>query len=248
MDADWIELRRELDLWSAEGRVARLWLRDDDAVSATPALDRLLALSQLHSAPILLGVIPMLARPCLVRALLDCTHITVAMHGIRHENHAAADERKQELPIALGHEAILSRLKLGRARLTGHFGAAAGGWYIPPWNRIVTEAAALLPQTGFKALSCFSGAGHTIPGLSLHNTHLDLISWRTGRIGKPPSRVGAGLAAELALARADGFRPVGVLAHHLDHDAAAWRSLSGLLTVTSCHPAVSWVAADDLLV
>ncbi|MGO7418364.1 polysaccharide deacetylase, partial [Rhizobium ruizarguesonis] len=39
----WDPLRRELDLWQAAGRVARFWLRDDDAVEPTLALEMLIA-------------------------------------------------------------------------------------------------------------------------------------------------------------------------------------------------------------
>ena len=39
---DWRPLERELGLWQENGRVAALWLRDDDAEVPSPALDSLL--------------------------------------------------------------------------------------------------------------------------------------------------------------------------------------------------------------
>jgi hypothetical protein len=247
MGADWSDVLRELDLWAKAGQIARLWLRDDDAISTTPALDRLMELSAKHHTPILLGVIPMLARPCLVQRLAGCPHITVAMHGIWHQNHAMAGQKKQELPPELGRHAILERLRLGRSRLVGLFGEPAGAWYIPPWNRIAPEAAALLPEVGFTALSCFAAAASGIPALAQRNTHVDLMNWQAGRTGKPPSQVAAELARELARARTEGFRPVGVLAHHLDHDENAWRSLASLLEITSAHANATWVTSGDLM-
>lgn len=63
------ELLAELDRWSETDRRLRLWLRDDDAVAPSPALDRLAGLSERFALPVLLAVIPMLAEPALAAAL-----------------------------------------------------------------------------------------------------------------------------------------------------------------------------------
>jgi len=55
-DSGWGALEAELDIWQSAGRSASFWWRDDDAIAATPELDRLLALAQ--DAPIGLAVIP----------------------------------------------------------------------------------------------------------------------------------------------------------------------------------------------
>lgn len=242
----WQDVLSELDCWSAQNRTARLWLRDDDAVSSTPALEQLLALSTLHHAPILLGVVPMLARRCLGERLARCPAVTVAMHGIWHRDHAAAGQKKEELPLQRGRQTIIDALTQGRTRLLRIFGEPAGFWYIPPWNRISRDVAGLLPGIGFAGLSCFAQTDHGIAGLAQRNTHLDLIDWKAARAGKPPHAMATELAAELARARAEGFRPVGVLAHHLAQDDIAWRSLSEMLQVTSGHRAVKWIGADEL--
>ena len=57
-DAVWQPLVGELQRWRQAGRAADLWLRDDDAVEPTAALDRLLALAGRHSIPLTLAVIP----------------------------------------------------------------------------------------------------------------------------------------------------------------------------------------------
>ena len=49
-------LMRELDGWQAAGGIARFWLRDDDAVEPTAALDRLLG--AMNGMPLTLAVIP----------------------------------------------------------------------------------------------------------------------------------------------------------------------------------------------
>src|SRR5215467_6286969 len=84
--AGWPDLVDELDRWEKAGRVARLWWRDDDAVSATLQLERTLRLAD--GVPIALAVIPALARPELPAALSGATEISVLQHGWRHANHA----------------------------------------------------------------------------------------------------------------------------------------------------------------
>jgi peptidoglycan/xylan/chitin deacetylase (PgdA/CDA1 family) len=246
MRADWLDVIAELDHWGDAGQLARLWLRDDDAVSATPALDDMLSLIERHGAPVLFGVIPMLADESLVQRLARSARASVAMHGITHVNRAAAGQKKQELPPEIDRGTLIAELERGRERLLRLFGPSAGGWYIPPWNRISPQVARALPLAGFVALSCFGATDHGVDGLIQRNTHVDLIDWGAGRSGKPARRVAAELVAALVWARIEGYRPVGVLTHHLDHDASATASLSGLLETIDAHPAARWIAADEL--
>src|SRR5204863_8867722 len=67
MTAEWPDLVAELDRWGEAGRVAPLWWRDDDAVTATPQLSALLRLS--GEVPLALAAIPALVRPELADAL-----------------------------------------------------------------------------------------------------------------------------------------------------------------------------------
>ena len=62
---DWSDLTDELDAWRAEGRIASLWWRDDDAVAPAPALDRLAGLAGEHGVTVGLAVIPALVQPSL---------------------------------------------------------------------------------------------------------------------------------------------------------------------------------------
>lgn len=241
-------LSAEFDRWGAAGRRARLWLRDDDAVSPTPALEALVERLRAHEAPCLVAVIPTLASTALADWLSREPLLSVAMHGISHANHAPEGRKSEETPSELGLDLIRDALAAARARFTALFGARAGAWYVPPWNRIGREAAALLPSLGFRYLSTFGPRPlAAAPALGELNTHVDLMDWRGGRIGRPFAAVAADLAAALALARADGWRPVGVLAHHLVHDDSAWRTLDGLLDAVSRHAAAEWRAADALM-
>jgi hypothetical protein len=243
----WHLLTQELELWRKAGQKARLWLRDDDAVAVTPALERLLAMSARHKAPLLICVIPMRADETLAARLASAPLTAIAMHGVWHQNHATPPQKSAELTVARGREAVLDDLATGRERLAGLFGPQALTWYVPPWNRIPDEVAAWLPEAGFTALSTFSGANLACTGVAVHNSHLDLIDWRNGRVGRSPDWVARELAAELAKARAERWRAVGVLTHHLDHDETAWATLDMLLARTCAHPAVRWCAASELL-
>ncbi len=52
-----------LDRLQAQGKIAHFWLRDDDAVEPTSALDRVLSLTGASAVPLTLAVIPQPAGP-----------------------------------------------------------------------------------------------------------------------------------------------------------------------------------------
>jgi hypothetical protein len=242
------ELTAELELWRVAGQRVRLWLRDDDAEAPGPELDRLLGSLRRHRAPCLVAVVPMRAGRALADRLAGEALVRVAMHGAWHANHAPAGRKPEETPAERGLEAIVTELAAARGRLMEHFGAAAGRWYVPPWNRIGPQVAARLPGLGFQAISTFAdNLLHLEPELAQANTHVDIMDWKGGRIGRPFDAVTADLAAKLANARARGFGPVGLLTHHLAHDATAWETLDRLLGVFADDPAMTWSAPDDVL-
>ncbi len=96
----WQPLLSELAGWERAGRKADFWLRDDDAVEPTAALDRLLTLTEKYGVPVALAVIPAFTGAALAKRLDEAPHAVVAVHGWSHENHAAAGEKKQELGSA----------------------------------------------------------------------------------------------------------------------------------------------------
>jgi hypothetical protein len=117
---------------------------------------------------------------------------------------------------------------------------------VPPWNRIDTALLPSLAGIGFTAVSAF-GRARAAP-VRMLNTHVDLIDWHGGRGGKDHGLLVRELVAELQQ-RLDGNsrEPVGVLAHHLVHDEAAWSFLEGLFDFTAGNPACPWASARELM-
>ncbi|WP_064707323.1 polysaccharide deacetylase family protein [Rhizobium bangladeshense] len=246
MRMSWEPLRRELDRWQAAGRVARFWLRDDDAVEPTPDLERLLALSGENAIPLTLAVIPGLTGEALGGRLAEEAGVTVAVHGWSHTNHAAPQRKKQELGGERPPEVVLGELRQGLQLLKRLHPARFLPVLVPPWNRIDAGLIPALPELAFVALSVYGRAklGGPIPFL---NTHVDIIDWHGTRGGRSEEELVAELVAELGDRFAGNEEPIGLLTHHLVHDEVAWDFLSALFAATALHPAVRWLPAAALL-
>ncbi|RVU07464.1 MULTISPECIES: polysaccharide deacetylase family protein [Rhizobium] len=242
----WEPLRRELDRWQAAGRVARFWLRDDDAIEPTPDLERLLASSGENEVPLTLAVIPGLTGEALAARLAEEAGVSVAVHGWSHTNHAGPERKKQELGGDRPAEIVLGELGEGVRLLQRLHPARFLPVLVPPWNRIDATLIPALPDLGFTALSVYGRARQGGP-IPLLNTHVDIIDWHGTRGGRSEAELVAELVAELRDRFAGSDEPIGVLTHHLVHDAAAWDFLSALFTATGRHPAVHWSAASALL-
>lgn len=239
----WQPLLAELDTWAAADRRAALWLRDDDAVADTPALQHLTALCAAHGVPVLLASIPARAEASLVRRVAATPLATVAVHGWAHANHAPPGQKAQELGAHRPPERVLDELGQALGRLGVLFGPRLAPVLVPPWNRIAGELLPALPRLGYRAVSTFGGT--PLPGcppaLAQVDTHLDLIDWKGGRRCHDHAWLAARLAAQLAAARAADGAALGVLTHHLVHDAAAWDFLAALFALTAHHPGARWV-------
>ncbi|MBY4590640.1 polysaccharide deacetylase family protein [Rhizobium redzepovicii] len=242
----WEPLRRELDRWQAAGRVARFWLRDDDAIEPTPDLERLLALTGESKVPLTLAVIPGLTGEPLAARLAAEAGVTVAVHGWSHSNHAGPERKKQELGSDRPAEIVLGELGDGFRLLQRLHPARFLPLLVPPWNRIGATLIPALPDLGFAALSVYGRARQGGP-IPLLNTHVDIIDWHGTRGGRSEAELVAELVKELRDRFAGSDEPIGVLTHHLVHDAAAWDFLSALFAATGRHPAVHWSAASALL-
>jgi hypothetical protein len=205
------------------------WLRDDDAVTVTPALERLLALSA--GIPIALAVVPELAEP----SLFD-KDVAVLQHGCDHRNRAAPGEKKTEFPAAESVPQALERIRLARERLVAMGGSRVLPVMAPPWNRMRRELAAELPKIGILGLSGY-GSEQALPGVTQVNTHVDIIAWREGK-----RFIGEEQAAQLAMTYFAKQRPIGWLTHHAVHDEAAWRFLERLFALRGPR----WVGAAEL--
>lgn len=240
-DEVWQPLRTELDRWSEDGRQIRLWLRDDDAIAPSPALERLAALGERFDLPVLLAVIPMLAQPALAPALRTLTALLPCQHGCWHRDHEPPEAKKSEFGGDRPTELVRAEIQQARQRLGDLLGDTGLPVFVPPWNRIDPGHAALLPALGFVGLSCFRGSRLEPSGApTLAHTHLDIMDWRAGRIGRPPQELATEACRLLAAMRAGSPRDTafGLLLHHRDHDAGAWAVLDSCLALFRGHPAV----------
>ncbi|MBY5828451.1 polysaccharide deacetylase family protein [Rhizobium ruizarguesonis] len=242
----WDPLRRELDRWQAAGRVARFWLRDDDAVEPTLALEMLMALTGENEVPLMLAVIPGLTGEALAVRLGEEADVAVAVHGWSHKNHAGLKAKKQELGGERPTEVVLGELREGFLLLKRLHPTRFLPVLVPPWNRIDAALIPALPGLGFAALSVYGRAKQGGP-MPLLNTHVDVIDWHGTRGGRSEAELVAELVAELRDRFAGSEEPIGVLTHHLVHDAAAWDFLSALFAVTGGHPSVRWSSTSELL-
>lgn len=239
----WTPLTDELDRWQQAGKTAPFWLRDDDAVEPTAELARLLALTEQYQIPFTLAVIPIHTGQVLA-GFLDGRSIDVAVHGWSHTNHAGPDEKKQELGSHRPADAVLGELKAGIEKLRTLHGARFIPMLVPPWNRIAAPLVSELGRLGFQALSVF---GPEKPGpLPLINTHVDLMDWHGTRGGREASALAADIVKRLRQMSETGG-VMGLLTHHLVHDAAGWDFLDGLFAVSARHPACRWVQSADVL-
>lgn len=222
------EVETEFAHWREQELAPRFWLRDDDAIQPTPALDLLLALARRHDTPLLLAVIPALATEGLAKIVRREPLVTPAVHGYAHRRHTPDGVPAMELGGTRPVEEILDELKQGRTQLAGLFGEHLSGVLVPPWNRLSRDVAARLGEAGFTALSTNSWHedGSALPQL---NTQIDIVDWANGRRGHAIEWAMGELLRRLRQARERGGAPLGILTHHLVHDAQAWATLDALV-------------------
>ena len=249
MTSGFDDLRRELDLWGAEGRVAAFWWRDDDAVQPTPALKRLLDLSDFEDVEIGVAVVPAPAEDFLTETIIPRRRTTVFQHGYAHKNHAKpgapAVECGGERPV----EQVLDELRLGFRRLADMFGERFPPILAVPWNRITPEVLARLPEVGFSGVSAYGPRAAMVEAgnLVVMNAHVDPMNWRERRFAGEAKALN-GFLGELRARRTadtDPAEPIGLLTHHLDHDDALWDFLETLFSVTRAHKAARWLTIEE---
>lgn len=240
----------ELRLWRDEGLTLPVWLRDDDAIAPTPALDRLLALAGRYDAPMHLAVIPEPATSALTDRLKGADCVFVLAHGWTHANHAPPDEKKAEFgphrPLGIMRDEIAK----GRERLKTMFGEQALPIFTPPWNRIAPEIVQELAELDFKTLSTFTPrkAKFAVLGVLQVNTHLDPVAWKSGGGLVDPAILDAQMARQLEARRkglADGAEPYGILTHHLVQDDVTWAFIETLLDILATSGVARWASPLD---
>ncbi len=243
--ARWDDLVAELDCWAQVGRRAKLWWRDDDAAAETAALTRLLSLP--GDAPLALAVIPAFAEPSLFRLCESAPRVFFLQHGWRHENRAAAGEKKSEFPADRPPALVSSEIARGRDRLLFLFGERALKVFVPPWNRFAKSLLPFLRGCGIAAISAFGPGRGALCGLSQENTHLDLVAWQGGRgfIGEEAAL--SALCAFLEQRRRSGREDaIGILTHHLLHTADTDAFLARLLPLLRLHRGARWLSPKEL--
>ncbi len=246
---DWDDLKSEFDAWAAAGRVAALWWRDDDAIEPSPALDRLLDLTGAHGIDLGLAVIPAGATEELATRLSDHSGVVVLQHGYRHRNHAPIGEPAIEVGGPRPVEEVLADMRAGFRQLQSLFGERFEPVLAAPWNRIAPPVLERLVEAGFRCASAMGprAAMSNTGDLTIVNAHLDPINWKK-RCFAGRDKALAGLIKELSDRRtglSDPDEPLGLLTHHLDHDAALWGFLERLVEMTDTHPAAQWLSVRD---
>lgn len=245
--ADWDSLVRELDSWSAAGRVATLWLRDDDAVAWTPQLDRLFEAA--GDVPIALAVIPASAERSLVERVKSLSQVGVLQHGWRHINHLAP-YGPSEYPAQRRDEEVAAEFRAGRKRLSDMLGNQALPVFAPPYHGFDDRFLPLLAQSGLRSLSRKGPrSARQTAGIFQTNVHVVLINWT-----EPPSFGDPGLMLQNIVAhlrarrlqQVDGEEPTGVLTHHLVQDEDSYAFLRQLIDLTAAHPAACWLQAREV--
>lgn len=243
----WQRLERELAAWADQGRPATLWWRDDDAVSATPALRRLLSLSGDHGVPVSLALIPRDADASLADALAGHPTAAALQHGWAHANHAPPTRRKAEFGPHRPLAEMLADAQQGWQAMTAFAGRLPV--LVAPWNRLDAALIPRLPEAGLRGVSTLGPrpAAEPSAGVRQVNVHVDLIDWADGRRFVGEDRVLDGLARHLGQRRAgavDADEPTGLMTHHLVHTADGWRFLDRLFAWTGARDCVRWLAGE----
>ncbi len=239
------KLNDEIDFWRAEDRKVRFFLRDDDAVSDTPPLRKLVELSKRSDTPILLAIIPKMADKSLAKLVQETPLVTPAAHGYAHISHTPQGYKPCELDRFRPLEVVIEEMKAARAKLAGLVGEGISALLVPPWNRIHEEIIPHVGDAGFAGISAKGWQRDPTP-VPMVNVHMDIIHWSGGVTGRDREWIYLNLAENLEAARKSGWKPVGILTHHLVHDDRAWDSLEAIFEIAKQCEA-KWIAADDLL-
>ncbi|MEM8646284.1 MAG: polysaccharide deacetylase family protein [Pseudomonadota bacterium] len=241
MSATWQDFQKALD--RQDGPV-RFWLRDDDAVSDTGPLRQLANWAARQETQVLIALVPAHADDTLRKAMAALPQFVGAVHGWAHKNHAPQTEKKQELGAHRALEEVCAELKTAHQRTEEVADGRALPVLVPPWNRITADVVCALPALGFSGLSTFAEAHvqDAPDGLTVQNSHIDVIDWRGTRSGKPHDV----LLNEMIDALDQGRQLIGILSHHLVHDEVAWSFLDALGSAVREHPHGRWIGPGDV--
>lgn len=239
---NWQPLHNELALWPATGRKPVFWWRDDDAISDTPKLRTLL--SVVGQIPVVLAVIPAQCDHSLKAVLAAYPALSVIQHGWNHTKHLG---QTSEYPPARDAVVVYNELKAGADRLSELFGVRFVRAFAPPfhgWSSDFTALLEVIGMTGFTVRG--TGPAGPIRSLKNVNCHVAPIVWSSPpTLGDPDTYIAA-IVAELQQRRLSGSTaPIGILTHHLAHDAV----ITGFIGQLVAHlaPSVTFVGGPSIL-
>lgn len=245
----WAALDAELAAWRAAGRKARFWWRDDDAVSWTRDLARLIAL--IDGQALGLAVIPSGLETGFAEALAPHPNVEILLHGWSHTNHAPAGAKKSEFGSHRSAQRVRKDIAAGHARLRAVFGDSYVPLLVPPWNRISPEAALIACGSGPVAVSTHLDrkSDAAVPHL---NSHADVLDWDVKKRTNHARFIGT---ETVVIALRDAFRrrrmhapgtdpseAVGLLTHHLQHDEETWQFLETFMAFIAGRKEVDWTS------
>jgi hypothetical protein len=233
----------ELGRWRRLGRTPKLWWRDDDARSWTPTLDRLFDLAD--GRPLALAIIPSGDLHALAACLRRAGNVTVCQHGVDHVNRREPGERPCEYLRGASVGAICAAIRSAREQMRR--AGLAPVFYAPPWNQADDDLIAALDRVGYGVFSAAPEAPAD-SGPACIGAQIDILRWTSG---PPRFRGSAGVLDALRRQLRDRRRsgrlaaPIGLLTHHLDHDANAWGFLDWFLPFADQY--FEWCAFADLV-
>ncbi|MDR6627442.1 polysaccharide deacetylase family protein [Caulobacter segnis] len=224
-------LGRELRLWAKAGRSPILWWRDDDARAPGEALDKLLDLSRRHDAPLTLAAIAGPHLAALVRRVEGEPNIEVAVHGFKHINRQPPGRGFGEVVPEDGLEWV--RAQLRATVMAFHKAGARPTLFVPPWNNLAPQLVEAIGDSSLGAISAFGQEHASGDGVARLDTHLDVLRWKGGGRFRGRWRFLSRMRRLMASRRVSGQwdAPMGLLTHHMDHDAATWTFLDEFLAV-----------------
>lgn len=232
-----------LERASARSTLIKLWWRDDDAIDATPALDRLLDIAGRYKLPLAIAVVPKQATEALAGRLNQEPLVSVLQHGWRHRNHSPDDRKKAEFGEHRPLEEMVGELTQGFDRLLALLPEQFLPALVPPWNRVCAAVREAQSSVGLLGLSTFGPA--ETDGAHRVNTHVDIIDWTTRGLKQPDTIYGL-LCDEVERRLAGSHEPIGILTHHLVHQDDSWGFLDELFGLLRSHPTVRWPPTSEL--
>ena len=238
-------LADEFALWAAADQQVRLFLRDDDAISDTPALRKLSEMCEQNTAPLLLAVIPKFADNSLAELVKQSPLLTPAVHGFAHFNHSPLGHKTCELDRFRPLDVVIGEMKTAHQKMFTLFDGYISALLVPPWNRIHDEIVPHVVHSGFTGISAHGWRSPPTP-IPTVNVHLDIMHWSGGTVGRDREWIYSELCENLATARESGWQPIGILTHHLVHDEQAWEGLEAIFEAATASKA-KWITADSLL-